>query len=321
MKALVTGGAGCIGAELVERLAARGDQVVVLDNLSSGRFEHIARLVERGAIEFIHADVLGAPEKLDRAISGVGVVWHLSANADVKYQPGDRTDRDLEQNLLGTFHILECMRRSGVGRLVFASTSAVYGPTDQLPIPEEYAPAPVSLYGASKLGCEGLIRAFQNLFHIRCAILRLANIVGPRSRKSGKTVISDFVEKLSANPAELHILGNGRQAKSYLHCSECVDAMLFVEEHAAEPMAVYNIGAHDSVSVWRIAELVVEAMSLGGVNFVCGESETGWPGDIPRFILDSGKVNRLGWRAKLNSEAAVRRAIHEMLEGAKTCRQ
>ncbi len=325
MKTLVTGGAGCIGAELVHRLAARGDRVTVLDNLTSGRYEHIAGLIEAGAIEFIEADVLGSPGELDRAMSGVDLVWHLAANGDVKYQPGAPTSRDLEQNLLGTYQVLESMRRNGVRRLVFASTSAIYGPVDRSPIPEDQPPAPVSLYGASKAGCEALISAFRNLFDMRCAVVRLANIVGPRSRKSGQTVISDFVRKLRENPAELQILGNGLQAKSYLHCAECVDAMLFVEESAPEAMAVYNVGADDSVSVRRIAELVTEALGLTGVRFLYGESETGWPGDVPRFILDARKLNRLGWRAKLTSEEAVRRAIHEIVamqenSGAGACR-
>ena len=218
---LITGGAGCIGSDLAEVLVRRGDHVLVLDNLSSGRFEHIEPLLASPNFRFVQADMLDAAA-LDAAVCGVQRVWHLAANPDVKFTPGDATDKDLQQNTLATYNLLEAMRRHQVKELAFSSTSAVYGICEKLPISEEQAPRPISLYGASKLACEALIGAFQNLFDMRCWVFRFANIVGSKVRSRGRTVIGDFIHKLQENPSTLKILGNGKQAKSYLLSSECV---------------------------------------------------------------------------------------------------
>jgi UDP-glucose 4-epimerase len=174
------------------------------------------------------------------------MVFHLAANPDVKFSPGDSTDKDLRQNTLVTYNVLESMRRQEVRKLVVASTSAVYGIAEHLPIPEDSPfPRPISLYGATKLACETLISSFQHLFDFQCWIFRFANIVGPKVRKSGRTVISDFIYQLLETPCRLQILGNGRQTKFYLLSAECVDAMLYVVEHAQRPLNVYNLGCDD----------------------------------------------------------------------------
>jgi UDP-glucose 4-epimerase len=214
-KMLITGGAGCIGSELAEALLTRGHEIVIYDNLSSGRHSHIEPLLQNSRCSFVQGDLLDV-EQLDVAMRGVDTVWHLAANPDVKFTPGEATDKDLRQNTMATYQVLETMRRHGVKRLAFSSTSAVYGEVDVFPIPETQSPKPISLYGASKLACEGLVRAFQNLFHMQCWIFRFANIVGSKQRARGRTVIGDFIHKLRENPQELAILGNGKQAKSYL---------------------------------------------------------------------------------------------------------
>jgi UDP-glucose 4-epimerase len=202
------------------------------------------------------------------------------------------------------------MRRSGVRRIAFASTSAVYGISALQPIPESaFFPAPISLYGATKLGCESLISAFRNLFGWQAWIFRFANIVGPKVRKTGRTVIGDFVVRLRENPHKLRILGDGKQAKSYLLSEECIDAMLFVVDHAREPLNIYNLACSDSLQVSRIADMVVEALGLSAVEYEFTGGEGGWPGDVPRFRLDPSKLNQLGWTARRNSEEAVRIAI------------
>jgi UDP-glucose 4-epimerase len=208
------------------------------------------------------------------------------------------------------------MRRHGVGRLAFASTSAVYGVSPRQPIPEDQAPRPISLYGATKLACEAMIGAYQNLFGLQCWVFRFANIVGGKSRSKGRTVISDFIAKLRADPRRLEILGDGRQAKSYLAADECVAAMLFAVEHAREPFNLYNLGGDDWLSVRRIAERVVAAMGLRDVAFTFTGTEGGWPGDVPRFRLDVSAINRLGWRARRTSEQAVAESIQAHLRGA-----
>jgi UDP-glucose 4-epimerase len=321
-RVLVTGGAGCIGSDLAQKLLARGSHVTVLDNLSSGKREHIQGLILHPHFRFVEGDLLNRG-LLDSLMSRVEIVYHLAANPDVKFTIGDPTDKDLHQNTICTYNILESMRQHGVRRLAFSSTSAIYGVSDRQPIPEDAPARPISLYGATKLSCEAMIGAFQHLFAMDCWIFRFANVVGPKVRKTGRTVIGDFVARLSEDPTRLKILGNGLQAKSYLLSAECVDAMLFAVDHAPSGFHVFNLGCHDSLPVNRIAQMVVQAMGLNDVTFEYSGGEGGWPGDIPRFVLDVTAINRLGWRARLNSEQAVARAIQATLphmEQGELCR-
>jgi UDP-glucose 4-epimerase len=312
---LITGGAGCIGSDLAEALLARGRRVTVIDNLSSGKREHLAGLLRRPGFRFIEGDLLDPPT-LDAAFHGgdIEMVYHLAANPDVKFVPGDATDKDLRQNTICTYNVLESMRRHGVRRLAFSSTSAIYGICERQPIAEDQAPHPISLYGATKLGCEAMIGAFQHLFDMDCWIFRFANVVGAKVRKRGRTVIGDFIDKLRRDPARLQVLGNGRQAKSYLLAEECVAAMLFAVEHAPRGLNIFNLGCDDSLSVTRIAQMVAAAMGLSGVALEYTGGEGGWLGDVPRFRLDVTAINQLGWRARYNSEEAVALAIGASLD-------
>ena len=236
-----------------------------------------------------------------------------NANPDVKFVAGEPTDKDLKQNTICTYNVLEAMRRQGVRRLAFSSTSAVYGLSERQPIPEDNPMRPISLYGATKLSAEAMIGAFQNLFEMDCWIFRFANIVGARTRKKGGTVVGDFIEKLQRDPSVLRILGDGNQAKSYLLTSECVDAMLFIIEAAPSGLQIFNLGCDDFLPVRRIADMVVEGMRLRNVRYEFSGGVGGWPGDVPRFRLDVTKVNRLGWQARHNSEEAVRQSIQSLL--------
>jgi len=314
--ALVTGGAGCIGSELAEALLDRGCQVTVVDNLSSGKWEHVAGLLRRPGFRFIEDDLLD-PATLDVAFATAGdrieMVYHLAANPDVKFAPGDRTDKDLQQNTICTYNVLESMRRHGVRRLAFSSTSAIYGICERQPIAEDQAPHPISLYGATKLSCEAMIGAFQHLFGMDCWIFRFANVVGPKVRKRGGTVIGDFIDKLRRDPTRLQVLGDGRQAKSYLLAEECVAGILFAVDHAPRGLNIFNLACDDSLSVTRIAGMVAAALGLSGVQYEYTGGEGGWPGDVPRFRLDAGAINRLGWCARYNSEEAVALAIEASL--------
>jgi UDP-glucose 4-epimerase len=314
MRILVTGGAGCIGSDLAGALLARGDEVVIFDNFSSGKREHVEPLRSRRGCRIVEADLLD-PAALGAALDGVEMVYHLAANPDVKFNPGDPTGKDLQQNVIATYNVLEAMRLRGVTNLAFTSTSAVYGIPEKLPIGEnDFFPKPISLYGATKLSCEALISAFSHLFGMRCWIFRLANIVSGKVRRNGRTVISDFICKLREDPKRLVILGDGRQTKSYLASEECVEAMLFAVKRAMGPLTVLNVGCDDGVSVTRIAEMVVEAMGLRDVEFAYTGTDGGWPGDVPRFLLDVSAINQLGWKARYNSEQSVARAIRATLK-------
>jgi len=310
-RVLVTGGAGCIGSDLAAALLEQGRQVTVFDNLSSGRPEHIEGLLDRPGFRFVRGDLLDGAA-LDSAMEAADTVFHLAANPDVKFTHGDPTDKDLQQNTICTYRLLESMRLHGVKRLAFSSTSAVYGVSARQPIPEDAPTRPISLYGATKLSCEAMIGAFQNLFEMDCWIFRFANIVGSKVRRTGRTVIGDFIARLSEDPARLKILGNGRQAKSYLLAAECVEAILFAMDRSPRGLQTFNLGCGDNVSVERIARMTVEAMGLEA-RFEYTGGEGGWPGDVPRFTLDVSAINRLGWRARHTSEQAVALAIEATL--------
>jgi len=316
---LVTGGAGCIGSDLAEALLNRGESVTVLDNLSSGKYEHIEPLLSRPGFRFLEGDLLD-PAAIDTALEDAAMVYHLAANPDVKFVPGDPTDKDLQQNTLCTYNVLEAMRRHSVRRLAFSSTSAIYGICERQPIAEDQAPHPISLYGATKLSCEAMIGAFQHLFDFDCWIFRFANVVGPKVRKRGRTVIGDFIDKLRRDPTRLQILGNGRQAKSYLLSEECVEAMLFAVANASRGIHTFNLGCDDSLSVERIAQMVESALGLTRVAHEYTGGEGGWLGDVPRFRLDVTAINQLGWHARYNSEEAVALAIEASLSKEAVCR-
>jgi UDP-glucose 4-epimerase len=314
MKTLVTGGAGCIGSDLVKALLDRGHEVVVLDNFSSGKEEHIAAFRDHPRCSVIEGDLLNL-DLVSSALDNVEMVYHLAANPHIKFAPGVATDRDLRNNVLATHQLLEAMRLKKVSRIAFTSSSAVYGIPARLPVKEDdFFPRPVSLYGATKLACEALLSAFSNLFGMQCWVFRLANIVGPKIRKIGRTVISDFVYKLRKDCTRLVILGDGCQSKSYLTTEECVQAILFVVERAQDEFTVLNVGGRGTVTVTRIAEMVAGMMGLKNVKFIYTGGERGWPGDVPRCELDVTALERLGWKARWDSEESVTRAIREMLE-------
>lgn len=305
----VTGGAGFIGSHLVDRLVGMG-RVTVYDNLSSGRLEFISHHLVRGDFNFIEADLLDF-STLNQAISGHDVIFHLAANPEVR--AGTRaTDLDLKSGIIASYNVLEAMRRNKIKRLAFTSSSTIYGDAGMTPVSEDYGPLkPMSLYGASKLGSEGLISAFCHLFDMQGWIFRLANIVGSRLTHG---VIFDFINKLRQNPGRLEILGDGSQQKPYLHVDDCINGMLLATEHSKEPLNLFNLGPASSTSVVAIANMVVRAMGLKGVEFQYTGGSRGWPGDIPRVRLDMTRMSRLGWQPRYTSDEAVERAVKEILD-------
>lgn len=314
VKSLVTGGAGFIGSHLVDALMKRGGVVTVLDNLSSGLKDNIDHWVGHPNFTFILGDCLNRRD-VRRAMESCELVFHLAANPEVRVGPVN-TRIDLEQNILATYNILEGMRESKTAKtIVFTSTSTVYGDALTLPTPENYGPLkPISLYGASKLACEALISAYCETFDMRGVIYRLANMIGSRCRHG---VIWDFVHKLTEDPKQLEILGDGTQTKSYLMVDECVSAMLFGLEHTSERVEIYNIGSEDQTSVTEIATIVVEEMGLKDVRFQYTggvEGGRGWIGDVKTMLLDISKMKKLGWKPKFKSAESVRMATVQILE-------
>lgn len=317
MSYLVTGGAGFIGSAVLDRLLAEGHRVTAYDDLSTGKEAFISQHFGDFNFKFVKADVLDF-EKLMKEMAGHTSVWHLAANPDIR-KGTESTRVDLEQNTLATYNVLEAARRTDVESVVFSSTSTMYGRAKVLPTPEDYGPClPISLYGASKLACEGLLSAYSELYGIKGWIYRFANIIGNRSTHG---ILYDLVEKLNRNPNELEVLGDGNQKKSYLMVEECVDGMLYGFENAKDRLNYFNLGADDQISVRRIVEVLVEETGLKDVELKYTGGESGWAGDVPIFLLSTEKMASLGWKPKHNSEQAIRMAaktvVKEYLKASK----
>ena len=303
MRALVTGGAGFIGSHLIARLVARGDDVVVIDNLSSGDVGFIQPHLDNGRVRLVEGDICN-PADVGRAMAmEIDCVFHLAANPDIRL--GTRiTDTDLQQGTVATYNILEAMRLNDVGRIVFASSSVVYGEDAPLPTPEDHGPCmPISLYGASKQAGEGLISSWVGTFGLQAWIFRFANIIGARGTHG---VIFDFIHKLKNEPTRLEVLGAGLQEKSYMEVGDCVDAMLHVMANAHQPLNLFNLGSHDTASVRRIAEIVVEVTGCADARIEYTGGDRGWAGDIPRARLGIDKMLQTGFDVAMNSEEAIR---------------
>jgi UDP-glucose 4-epimerase len=305
---VVTGGAGFIGSHLVDTLVAQGNEVLVIDSLVAGRRDTIAQHIDSHKARFLKEDLLG--NGWQDAINGADRLFHLAADPDVR-QSAATPDPTLQNNVIATYRVLEAMRLHDVPELVFTSTSTVYGDAKIIPTPENYTPLePISVYGASKLACEALISAYCHSFDMKAWNFRFANIIGERS---GHGVITDFIRKLRANPAELEILGDGKQTKSYLEVHECIAAMLYATGKARGKVNTFNIGSEDWIDVKTIAEIVIEEMHLQGTKLRFTGGERGWVGDVPRMQLSLERIKALRWKPQLGSKESVRLAVRDLL--------
>lgn len=301
MRALVTGGAGFIGSHLVDRLVGQGDEVIVVDNLSSGVIEFIQSHIDSGAVIFHNIDLKDL-DSLKPIMAGVEMVYHLAANPDIRL--GTRiTDTDLNEGTIVTYNVLEAMRLAEVGKIAFASSSVVYGEDAPMPTPENHGPClPISLYGASKQAGEGLIGSWVGTFGLQAWIFRFANIIGERGTHG---VIFDFIHKLKADPSRLEVLGNGLQEKSYMEVGDCVDAILHVIDNTNERINLYNLGSNDTCSVRNIAAIVVRETKCDGASIEYTGGDRGWAGDIPKAMLAINRLKELGFKVNYDSEEAV----------------
>lgn len=308
-KIFVTGGSGFIGSHLVDRLMAEGNQVTVYDNLVSGKKKDIEHHIGKKGFRFIQANLLDT-DTLNREMKGHDLIWHLGANTDIP--TGNKvTDLDLNNCTIATRNVLEAMRQTNINQLLFASTAAVYGDTPPIALSESYGPIlPISLYGAGKMACEGLISAYCHLFDMRAWMFRFANVVGGRM---GHGVIYDFIHKLKKNPKELEIFGDGNQEKPYFLVEDCLDGMFCAYANATAQYGIYNLGCTTYTRVSRIAEIVVEEMGLKNVKFKYTGGRRGWKGDVPLVYFDPGKMKEIGWEAKHTSDEAIRIAARRLL--------
>jgi UDP-glucose 4-epimerase len=308
MRSIVTGGAGFIGSHLVDMLVAKGDEVTVIDNLTTGNLRTIKDHIISGSVNFIHEDLLG--NGWQDYFAGIDRVYHLAADPDVRASSGSPY-RVFQENLTATEHVLEAMRQEGVSELAFTSTSTVYGEATVIPTPENYSPMkPISIYGGTKLACEAMISSYAHTYGMKTWVFRFANIIGARSNHG---VIWDFIHKLRKNPRELEILGDGKQTKSYFSVDACIDALLYTIGHTDQPFNFFNIGSEDWIDVQTIARIVAVEMGLSSVTFRYSGGDRGWKGDVPRMLLSVEKLKALGWTPLTSSEESVRRATQELI--------
>jgi len=304
LKAFVTGGAGFIGSNLVDRLLARGDEVIAYDNFSTGRREFLRDASSNPRFALVEGDILDGAA-MSVAMRGADFVFHLAANADVRFGT-EHPQRDLEQNTIATFRVLEAMRENGIKRVAFSSTGSIYGEPTVFPTPED-APFPVqtSLYGASKLACEGLISAYCEGFGFSGWIFRFVSILGERYTHGH---VFDFYKRLRSDPGALTVLGNGKQRKSYLYVQDCIDAIFLATERAETKTTILNLGTDEYCHVNDSIGWITGALGITPQLSYTG-GERGWIGDSPFIFLDCARMRRLGWAPKLSIQQGILRTL------------
>jgi UDP-glucose 4-epimerase len=304
MRYFVTGGAGFIGSNLVDRLLHDGHAVTAYDNFSTGQYRFLEQAKGQPNFRLIEGDILDEG-KLTDSVKGHDFVFHFAANADVRFGT-NHPRRDLEQNTIATYNVLEAMRANGVSRIAFSSTGSIYGEHDVIPTPEN-APFPIqtSLYGASKLAGEGLIAAYASGFNFRGYIFRFVSILGERYSHGH---VFDFFRTLQKDPTKIQVLGDGKQRKSYLYVQDCIDAMLMVIHKAQAPVNIYNLGTDEYCCVNDSLSWISEKLGVNPTRTYTG-GERGWIGDSPFIFLDTQKVRSLGWKPKLTIRQGVEKTV------------
>jgi UDP-glucose 4-epimerase len=307
----VTGGAGFIGSNLVDRLLDRGCQVTAYDNLSTGQSRFLDRAREHAKFRLVEGDTLD-PAAMGAAMKGCDIVFHLAANADVRFGT-NHPRRDLEQNTIATFNVLEAMRGNGIRRIGFSSTGSVYGEHTVFPTPENAAfPVQTSLYGASKLAGEGLLEAYATGFDYEVYIFRFVSILGPRYTHGH---VFDFYRSLRADPSKITVLGNGKQRKSYLYVQDCISAMLTIADSAQAGVNIYNLGAEEYCTVNDSLGWICQRLGVSPEKHYTG-GERGWIGDSPFIFLDTRKLRALDWQQTLSIREGVIKTLEWLMENS-----
>lgn len=294
MRIVITGGAGFIGSHLAEVLA-RKEEVTVFDDFSSGR----RGFLEKADVKIVRGDVRNF-DKVKKACEEVNAVYHFAADPDVRRSLKEPLE-NFEIDVVGTLNVLEACRLNDVEQIIFASSSVVYG-NAEIPTPEKAPVAPISNYGAAKAASEHYVSTYSQLYGVRGAVLRYANVVGPRLTHG---VIYDFYYKLKRNPKELEILGDGDQEKSYLHVVDAVEATLLAVQKTRKNLDVFNVGSEEQITVKNIADLIVSKLGLESVKYKYTGGRTGWPGDVPIMLLSIEKLKSLGWKPKFTVEKSI----------------
>ena len=311
--ALITGGAGFIGSHLAEKLVNEGIETKVLDNFATGRKENFSECIDNQNFSFFNLD-LGKLGKQEDYLENVEIVFHMAADPEVR-TGYDKPEDSFNQNIVNTFNLLQRIKNSKVKKIVFASSSSVYGDAKVLPTKEEYGPlCPISHYGASKLACEAMVSSFCYNYNIKGIILRPANVIGSRGRHG---LIWDLVHKLKNDKSGLEVLGDGKQTKSFIHISDAAKGILQSIKKHKDDVEIFNIGSEDSIEIINVAKVVCKNMKLPDIEIITTggiENGRGWKGDIKSAHLDISKLKNLGWHPKLSSLEAAELTSQEIID-------
>jgi UDP-glucose 4-epimerase len=301
---VITGCAGFIGSSMADRLLAQGQSVIGIDNFTTGQRRFLERALQDPRFRLVEGDLLDLPG-LTAAFKGADRVLHFAANADVRFGT-EHPRKDLEQNTIATYNVLEAMRANGIRRIAFSSTGSVYGEAAAIPTPEDAAfPVQTSLYGASKLAGEGLIAAYCEGFGFQSYIFRFVSILGERYTHGH---VFDFYKQLLTDPQRLRVLGNGKQRKSYLYVQDCIDAILLAMDKATAKVNIFNLGVDSYCEVNDSIGWICEALGLRPRLEYTG-GDRGWIGDNPFIFLDTKKIRSLGWRPQLTIREGVIKTV------------
>tara|TARA_B110001454_G_scaffold218678_1_gene247423 strand:- start:700 stop:1680 length:981 start_codon:yes stop_codon:yes gene_type:complete len=311
--AVVTGGAGFIGSYIAEKLVENGTDTKVIDNLVTGKKENLSKCFDQDNFSFLEYD-LGNLDGIEDHLDDADILFHFAADPEVRTGYSKPED-SFEQNIVNTFNLLQKIKQSKIKKIVFASSSSVYGDAKIIPTNEEYGPlSPISHYGASKLACEAMVSSFCHNYNIEGVILRPANVIGLRGRHG---LIWDLVHKLKINQDELELLGDGKQTKSFIHISDAIDGIFFSLNNLQDKVEVFNLGSEDSVEIMDVAKIVCKNMGLNEIkiNLTGGVDDgRGWKGDIRIAHLDITKLKNSGWIPKLSSINAADITSHEIIK-------
>lgn len=314
MRYFITGGAGFIGSNMVDRILSLDEtnSVTVFDDLRSGHEEYLSHHMGHPNFTFVRGDLLEL-DAVKAAIGGHDFVFHFAANADIAKSMTD-TSLDVNLSVITTYNVLEAMRVAGVRKIAYSSGSGVYGDVGDLATAEDFGPLlPISLYGAAKISAESLISAFCYMFDMQGWIFRFANVVGVRQTHG---VVYDFVRRLLCDGTRLPIMGDGTQSKSYVDVTDVLDAMLFCIANAGETVNTFNAGTDDHITVAEIAQRVIRFMKLKDIELDFSGGDRGWKGDVPIVRLDLRKIHAVGWKARYTSAEAIERSIGPILSQA-----
>lgn len=306
---LVTGCAGFVGSTIVDRLLRDGNEVIGIDNFSTGREAFVREAATDPAFRLVRADLLD-PDVVLAAMEGVDTVFHIAANADVRFGT-DHPTRDFEQNTRVTINVLEAMRQRGVRRIAFSSTGSIYGESATIPTPED-APLPIqtSLYGASKIAAEGFIEAYAEGFGIQAFVFRFVSLLGERYTHGH---VVDFYRQLREHPDRLHVLGDGKQRKSYLYVNDCVEAIVHALATVSDRVSVFNLGTDDYCEVNDSIGWITAAMGVRPAITYSGGRQ-GWIGDNPFIFLDTARIRATGWKPTLTIREGIERTVRYLDE-------